>query len=119
VGAWIREASDYEPDRAEAAGDVIRRWTRRSGIARTTSRQRVTDALARLLGPDAVHTRLEGLRDNVATLAVDSSALLSELKNFRKQELLEGLRRDVKTYFVRDVRFRLEKHGPAPGKGRA
>ena len=73
--------------------------------------------LARLLGRDAVHTSLERLQKDVVTFTVDSSALLSELGGFRKQELLEGLRSQVKTYFVRDLRLRLEKRRPpAPGR---
>jgi hypothetical protein len=55
------------------------------------------------------------LRGNVATFSVDSSALLSELNNFQKVELLEALHREVRTCFVREIRFRLEKRPPASG----
>ena len=76
---------------------------------RLTDRDRVWAAWEKLLGPEAAHTRLEGLKNQVASIVVDSSALLAELKAFRKQELLEGLREEVRTYFVRDLKFRLEK----------
>lgn len=113
--AWFREASDYLPERAEPVGSIVRRWAGRSGLLRATDYERVWEAWQRLAGPDAPHTRLEGLRNHVAAFTVDSGAVLSELRNFRKQELLEGLRREVKTYFVRDLKFRLEKRQP-PGK---
>jgi len=106
----------------ETVGDVLKRWISRSGVLRTSDRERVEAAWAEMLGHDAAHARIEGLDKNVATVIVDSSALLSELRQFRKQELLEGLRERVKTYFVRDVRFRLEKKrtpGGADGKREA
>ena len=93
----------------EEVGQVLRRWAARTGFLRLSEREKVWNAWQDLLGPDASHTRLEGLRKNVATFHVDSSALLSELNNFRRQELLEELRGRVKSYFIRDLRFRLEK----------
>ena len=93
----------------ERLGDVLKRWMRRSGILRTSERDRLWDAWQRLLGRDAAHTVLAGLKNHVLTFTVDSSALLSELNNFRKQDLLKALRTEVKSYFVRDIRFRLQK----------
>ena len=118
MSAWIREATDYDPEKSEPVGQVLKRWVRKSGLLKATDRQRIWNAWQRLLGPDAAHTSLEGLRNNTVSFTVDSSALLSELNNFRKQDLLEGLRREVKTYFVRDIRLRLEKRRP-PAMGRA
>lgn len=110
-----REASDSGNVRAEPVGDVLQRWLARSGLLRVSDRDRVWEAWQRQLGSDAVHTSLVSLRGNVATFSVDSSALLSELNNFRRVELLEALHREVRTYFVRDIRFRLEKRPPASG----
>jgi len=109
MAAWRVEASDFDREYAEPVGNVLQRWARRRGVLRLTERQKIGSVWERLLGPDAAHTRLEGLKNHVATFAVDSSALLSELNNFRKQELLEALRHEVRTYFIRDIRFRLEK----------
>ena len=116
------EASDFDAERAEPLGRVLRRWAMHSGILRLSDRERIWDAWQRLLGPDAAHTSLEGLRNRgpsagVASFVVDSSALLQDLKSFRKQELLEGLRRDVRTYFIQDLKFRLEKRCPPAEKG--
>jgi predicted nucleic acid-binding Zn ribbon protein len=117
VSALIREATDYDPEKSEPVGKVLKRWVTKSGLLKASDRQRVWSAWQRLLGSDATHTSLEGLRNNTASFTVDSSALLSELNNFRKQELLEGLRREVKSYFVRDIRLRLEKRRPPTGGG--
>jgi len=109
VAMW-GSADAAEGGRApEEVGQILRRWAVRTGFLRLSEREKVWSAWQDLLGPDASHTRLEGLRKNVATFHVDSSALLSELNNFRRQELLEELRGRVKSYFVRDLRFRLEK----------
>lgn len=116
MSTGLKEASDYDKDWAEPVGDVIRRWVRRSGVLRVSDQERVWDAWRGALGAEACHTRLESLKNHVATVVVDSSALLSELRGFRKQELLGALRREVRTYFVRDIRFRLEKRGPPPGR---
>jgi len=97
------------PHSAEPVGEVLKRWIKQTGVARLSERERLWAAWERLLGPDAPHTTLSGMRDHVVTFTVDSSPLLSELANFRKQELLECLREEVKSYFVRDIRFRLEK----------
>jgi hypothetical protein len=111
------EASDYAQDRSEPVGDVVRRWAVRSGFTRVSDRDKIWAVWQRLLGPEAAHTCLERLANRgknagVASFIVDSSALLSELRNFRKEELLEAIRREVKTYFVQDIKFRLEKKPP-------
>ena len=112
------EASDYaQQDRSEPVGDVVRRWAVRSGFTRVSDRDKIWAVWQRLLGPEAAHTCLERLASHgknagVASFIVDSSALLSELRNFRKEELLEAIRREVKTYFVQDIKFRLEKKPP-------
>ncbi|MEA3368133.1 MAG: DciA family protein, partial [Planctomycetota bacterium] len=81
--------------------------------------ERVWEAWERHLGAHAAHTRMESLRGHVATFVVDSSALLAELNNFRKPELLAMLQEDVRSYFVGDLRFRLQKSTPGPrGAGR-
>jgi predicted nucleic acid-binding Zn ribbon protein len=103
------EASDFKPDRAVLVGDVLRRWARRSGVLKASDRERVWAAWRRAAGSDAAHTALEGMRGGVLWFTVDSSAVLQELKSFRREELLEALRREVRSYFVRDIRFRLEK----------
>jgi predicted nucleic acid-binding Zn ribbon protein len=104
--------------RAERVGDVLERWIRRSGALRVSDRERVAAAWEEMLGDEAAHARLEILKNHVATFVVDSSALLSELASFRKQELLEGLQERVRTYFVRDIRFRLEKRRPGGRRDR-
>jgi len=111
----VKEASDFRPVRAERIGDVARRWAAKSGLLDVSDRDEVARAWREHLGPDAGHTRLLSLQRHVATFIVDSSALLAELNNFRKEELLAMLRRRAPSYFVRDLRFRLQK----PGRGMA
>lgn len=116
----FRNARPPAPKRPAASpvGEAVGWVLKRLELDRATPRRRVAEAWQRLLGSDARYTELVGLKANVATFTVDSSALLSELNNFRKQELLEGLRAEVKTYFVRDIRFRLQKRRPGPATDR-
>ena len=106
-----KEASDFRPVRAERIGEGAPRCAARSGLLRLSDRERVWTAWERHLGAHAAHTRLESLRGHVATFVVDSSALLAELNNFRKPELLAMLQEDVPSCFVGDLRFRLQKDG--------
>ena len=107
-----KEASDFRPVRAEPIGAIARRWAARAGLLRPSDRRRVWDAWQAHLGSEAAHTRLDVLRNHVATFVVDSSPLLAELNNFRKAELLDMLQRDVPSCFVADLRFRLQKNSP-------
>ncbi|MCX5682307.1 MAG: hypothetical protein NT049_01305, partial [Planctomycetota bacterium] len=75
------EAADYARDRSEPVGEVVRRWALRSGFTRISDRDKIWAVWQRLLGPEAVHTRLERLANRgtsagVASFVVDSSALL-------------------------------------------
>jgi len=108
--ALRKEAADFDDDpRPELVGQIVRRWAARAGVLQVSDRDRVWAAWRNHLGSLADHTRLEGLRNHVAYFAVDSSALLAELNNFYKTELIAMLQRDVRSCFVSDLRFRLEK----------
>jgi len=103
------QPADTDFRQAESLGSILARWIKRSGLAHASDRERITRAWEEILGPEAAHTRLDGLRKGAATFVVDSSTLLSELNNFRRQELLEGLQARVKAPFISDLKFRLEK----------
>jgi len=107
------EAADFYDIRAEAIGSIAQRWAAKNGLTHVSDRDRLWQAWEAYLGPVARHTRLETLRNHVAAFVVDSSALLAELNNFRKPELLAMLRQDAPSVFVGDLRFRLEKQRPA------
>lgn len=87
--------------------DILARFIDSSGLARQTQYGELQQAWAAMLGDAAAHTRLESVRKNVATFVVDSAALLAELNNFRKLELLERLQAEVRSMFIGDLKFRL------------
>jgi len=105
----FHQPADPDFRRAESLGSILARWIKRTGLGYAGDRERITRAWEEMLGPEAAHTRLEGIRKGAATFVVDSSALLSELNNFRRQELLEGLQARVKAPFISGLKFRLEK----------
>lgn len=55
----------------------------------------------------AERTRVGTIKRGVLQVAVDNSALLSELAGFRKGELLAGLNERAPELRLRDLRFRL------------
>jgi len=109
----LPETSDSRP--AERIGPILARWIKRAGLANASDREKLWTAWQDLLGPDAERTCLERLHRGTATFAVDSSALLSELNNFRKRELLDALADRLPSPRVHNLRFRLEKRGPLTG----
>ena len=92
--------------------DIIGRFLDRAGLSRHLQYAELHDAWRGLLGEHAVHTRLDSVRGGVAVFVVDNAALLAELNNFRKSELLSALQAEVRGLFVRDLRFRLGSLGP-------
>lgn len=95
----------------ESLRDIIGRYLDRAGLSRHLQADEVRRVWEQLLGEAAEHARLDSLRGGVALFVVDSAALLSELNNFRKAELLAGLQGEVKGLFIRDIKFR-----PGPPK---
>jgi predicted nucleic acid-binding Zn ribbon protein len=91
----------------EPLRDIIAQFLDRSGLTRHVQHDELRRVWQELLGDAAEHTRLEAVRKSVATFRVDSAALLHELNNFRKAELLGRLQSDVKGMFISDIKFRL------------
>jgi predicted nucleic acid-binding Zn ribbon protein len=90
----------------ELLRDVIGRYLDSSGLGRRLQQAQLRAAWCAALGPEAAHTRLDSLRSGVATFVVDNAALLSELSNFRKVELLAAVQSRAAGLAIRDLRFR-------------
>jgi hypothetical protein len=93
----------------ELLKDILSRYLESSGLNRHVQYAELKTAWAAALGPTVTHTLLESVRKNVALFVVDNAALLAELNNFRKLELLAHLQSEVHGIFIRDLRFRLGK----------
>ena len=69
---------------------------------------RLRKAWADVVGEDAaVRTRPAGLEQGVLTVHVASAALKHHLSTFRRDEILDGLRRRVPGVPLEEVRFRV------------
>ena len=99
----------------EPLRDIIGRYLQRSGLSHRLRAAELQAAWEEALGADAAHTRLDAVRQNVAVFVVDSAALLAELNNFRKDELLAALQGRLQQGFVRDIKFRLGSLRRRPG----
>ena len=101
----------------ELLRDIIGRYLDRTGLGRRLQYAELEAVWRKLLGEAADHTRLDAVRNDVAVFVVDNAALLAELNNFRKAELLDGLRAELKGLALRDLKFRpgtLRPGRPAP-----
>jgi len=95
-----------EREVVEQLKDILSRFLETSGLSRRTAESRLLEVWRQALGEQSRHTALEGIRKNVASFRVDNAALLSELNNFRKLELLSLLQSEVREVFIRDITFR-------------
>ena len=77
------------------------------GLARYRSQEQLEEAWRTAAGEMiARYTRVGGLKRGVLEILVSHSALMQELANFRKQELLEKLRSSAETEEIKDLKFR-------------
>ncbi|MBN2584807.1 MAG: DUF721 domain-containing protein [Planctomycetes bacterium] len=90
----------------EQLKDILGRYLQSSGLTRRSPHSRLLEVWRQALGPQCEHTQLDAVRKNVAYFRVDNAALLSELNNFRKLELLSLLQSEVRDIFIRDIKFR-------------
>ena len=100
----------------ELLKDIIGRFLQTSGLARPGGAAELEAAWEEAVGLGAEHTRIDAVRDSVAVVVVDSAALLAELANFRKDELLAALQARVRGQFIRDIRFRVGSLKPRRGR---
>lgn len=82
-----------------------------SGRLGREKRVRGVQALWQEAAPAEVgaHTRAERLHKGTLVVVCDSSALLSELANFRRDELLTRLRETCKKQFIARLEFKIGK----------
>ena len=82
---------------AEALGDLLERFLEKSGAGRALAREEIDRrwrlAAGESLGAAVGETRVLGLREGALSVAVSSSALLSEISTFHRETLLAALRR--------------------------
>jgi len=86
--------------------DILGQYLDRSGLSRQLQIAELERVWDEMLGEATSHTELSAIRAGVVTFTVDNSALLAELNNFRKVELLAGLRTAAGGQAVRELKFR-------------
>ncbi len=98
-------AAKYAPPRV---GSVVGRVLRDAGLDDVIRAQRMVTAWRRVVPKHVAEgTRLLRVREGVVHVAVDSSALLFELKSFLCADVLAGLRA-ADVGYVRDLKFVLD-----------
>jgi signal recognition particle subunit SEC65 len=91
-------------------GDILGRVIRKDGLGKreVKGRRLAQKAIADALGEElSEHVTAVGVKTGVATVEVDTPALFQEIEGFRREELLEVLRKAGLN--VRELRVRLKQ----------
>ena len=91
----------------ELLRDILGRYLDSTGLARQVQYAELRAAWSQVLGEQARYTRLDSVRRGAVTFVVDSSALLSELRSFRQQELLAAVQGRCPGLAITDLRFKV------------
>jgi hypothetical protein len=94
---------------AKAVGEIIPECPLVSQIRRQYDLRDVYDAWLDLVGEQAVHCAITGVRRGTLSVLVDSASCLHELANFRKREIIAGLKTRSGCEKIHDIEFRLGK----------
>ena len=91
----------------EALGEVIADYLVRSGLSSRLGADKFPEIWAQVVGAElSKRTRaVGGLRAGALRVEVDSPGLLAELKGFRGEELLAGMRERFKRKHIRKLNF--------------
>lgn len=94
-------------DGPENLGEVLARLFTSRGWGRKSERVRLEHAWAEAVGLEtAAQTRVVNLRRGLLEIEVRNSVLMQELAQFRKRELLTGLRKLLPGVAITDLKFR-------------
>lgn len=99
-----------KPPPSSSIGDILGQVIRKEGLGRKElkGRRLAKKVLTDVLGEElALHADVASVKTGVATVEADSAALFQELEGFRREELLEALRKAGLK--VRELRVRLKQ----------
>ncbi len=97
---------------AEKLGDLIKPMLKQLKVIGRRVGRDLHEAWLEVAGPDlSRRTRLSSFRSGQVVVDVDSAALLHELQNFRRGDLLARLRERLPRPHISELRFRLGAFG--------
>jgi hypothetical protein len=91
----------------KAVGEIIPECAFISEIRRQYDLRDVYDAWLGVVGEQAAHCAITGVRRGTLSVVVDSASCLHELANFRKREIIAGLKTRSGCEKIHDIEFRL------------
>jgi len=98
------------PEGVQPIGKILTEVIARRGLARLRQRQLWEQVWQEVVGPEvSEQTRIGSYRRGVLEILVNNSSLLQELAAFRKETLIEELRKRLSATAIRDVKFRLDQ----------
>lgn len=90
-------------------GEAIRQFIEREGLLSRRPGDALSTAWKEVAGEGiSSHTRVCALKSGILQVEVDSAPLLHELDSFRKNELLEALKRACPRSDLRGLRFTVQ-----------
>lgn len=97
------------PREPRSIADVLTELEVLSGYNKKNSREQLRQAWTNVAGEFAAQSRALQVRAGVLHVAVSNPAVLDELSNFRKNELLTKLREQHPQLRLRDLKFKLSR----------
>jgi len=89
----------------DSLGAALKTFLRSSGLSAIVKYPQLANAWQRVAGPDlASRARFMGFRNGVMEIAVDSSALMTEIE-FDRRDMLRSLQREVQKPFIAKLSF--------------
>jgi hypothetical protein len=107
LDARRRQHHTAPPVEAKPLGATLARWISDSGLARRYAMKDLYSAWQETVGKDASHCQIVGVKKGVVHVVVDSAACLHEMANFRKPEIIAGLRKTKGLEKIHNIEFRL------------
>ena len=97
------------PREPRSIADVLTELESLRGYNKKNSREQLREAWTDVAGEFGAQSRALQIRAGVLHVAVSNAAVLDELSNFRKNELLSKLREKQPQLRLRDLKFKLSR----------
>lgn len=105
MGERKKRPSGRSTPEKDSLGAALNTFLRSSGLSAIVKYPQLAKAWERAAGPDvASRARFLGFRNGVMDIAVDSSALMTEIE-FKRQDMLRSLQQEVKNPFIAKLSF--------------
>lgn len=96
----------YDVSEPSGLGNILSSLFAMRGYGRPQANRQLHDIWTKAVELEVASvTKVLGLKNGVLQIGVGNSALASELRSFRREELLEKVRREAGSMAIKDIKF--------------